>query len=72
VPTRALWQRCRAKASFQPVKFCTGQSKGSGRFLKKAAQKFFSLWALGAETARAQSNKVFLLLFVHKKQRFLP
>jgi hypothetical protein len=41
--------------------------QGSGRFLKKAAQKLFRLWAGGAETAQAQSDKVFLLLFVHKK-----
>jgi hypothetical protein len=41
--------------------------KESGRFLKKAAQKLFRLWASGAETARAQTNKDSLLLFVHKK-----
>jgi hypothetical protein len=41
--------------------------KESSRFLKKAAQKLLVNWACGAQTARAQSNKVFLLLFVHKK-----
>ena len=43
------------------------QSKVRGRFLKKAAQKFLRFWACGAATARAQTSKVFLLLFVHKK-----
>jgi hypothetical protein len=28
---------------------------------------FFALRACGAETAQTQNNKVFLLLFVHKK-----
>jgi hypothetical protein len=50
--------------------------KGSGRFLKKAAQKLLLLGplrvALSAPQATAQINKVFLLLFVHKKKRFLP
>jgi hypothetical protein len=41
--------------------------KGSSRFLKKAAQKFLLTWAGGREPARAQINKVFLLLFVRKK-----
>jgi hypothetical protein len=35
--------------------------------LKKAAQKLSSNWAGGRETSTAQINKVFLLLFVHKK-----
>jgi hypothetical protein len=35
--------------------------------LKKAAQKLSSRWDWGGETSTAQSNKVFLLLFVHKK-----
>jgi hypothetical protein len=35
--------------------------------LKKAAQKLFQSWADAGETSAAQSNKVFLLLFVHKK-----
>jgi hypothetical protein len=35
--------------------------------LKKAAQKLFVARASGAETSTAQANKVFLLLFVHKK-----
>jgi hypothetical protein len=38
-----------------------------GRFLEKAAQKLLQLWAGGVETSTAQSSKVFLLLFVHKK-----
>jgi hypothetical protein len=41
--------------------------KESSRFLKKAAQKFLFIWARGRETSTAQINKVFLLLFVHKK-----
>ncbi|HTJ89327.1 MAG TPA: hypothetical protein VL356_04010 [Acidocella sp.] len=43
-------------------------AKESGRFLKKAAQKLLLLWASGSETSTAQVNKVFLLLFVHKKK----
>jgi hypothetical protein len=39
----------------------------SGRFLEKAAQKFLLVLAGGSETSTAQTNKVFLLLFVHKK-----
>jgi hypothetical protein len=34
--------------------------------LKKAAQKLFDFEPVGAETA-ALVNKIFLLLFVHKK-----
>jgi hypothetical protein len=46
------------------------REEGSGRFLKKAAQKL--LFALGHGLYRRQClwpsiNKVFLLLFVHKK-----
>jgi hypothetical protein len=41
--------------------------EGRGRFLKKAAQKLFRLWAGGREASTAQVKKVFLLLFVHKK-----
>jgi hypothetical protein len=41
----------------------------SGRFLKKAAQKLLRLWAGDRETSTAQIDKVFLLLFVHKKKR---
>jgi hypothetical protein len=44
---------------------------GSGRFLKKAAPKLLPVWAGGVETSTAQVNKVFLLLFVHKKKSFL-
>jgi hypothetical protein len=36
-------------------------------FLKKAAQKLSLSWACGSETSKAQSKKVLLLLFVHKK-----
>jgi hypothetical protein len=45
------------------------QTKESGRFLKKAAQKLCSAgpWALSPTPPPAQINKVFLLLFVHKK-----
>jgi hypothetical protein len=46
------------------------QGQESGRFLKKAAQKFLfyaGLWALSPVQPIAQHNKVFLLLFVHKK-----
>jgi hypothetical protein len=35
--------------------------------LKKAAQKLLLCWAGGGETGTAQTDKVFLLLFVHKK-----
>jgi hypothetical protein len=47
----------------------SGSSVGqeSGRFLKKAAQKLLFAWVCGSETSTAQINKVFLLLFVHKK-----
>jgi hypothetical protein len=41
--------------------------KESGRFLKKAAQKPLLARARGVETSTAQTNKVFLLLFVHKR-----
>ena len=43
--------------------------EGSGRFLKKAAQKLLFMLGLGvaATTRMAKVNKVFLLLFVHKK-----
>jgi hypothetical protein len=45
----------------------------SSRFLKKAAQKLFRYagpWALSAPPPMTQHNKVFLLLFVHKKKSF--
>jgi urease accessory protein len=35
---------------------------------EKAAQKFFRNWARGSATSTAQIEKVFLLLFVHKKK----
>jgi hypothetical protein len=42
--------------------------KESRRFLKKAAQKPLLAWACGVEISTPQTNKVFLLLFVHKKK----
>jgi hypothetical protein len=42
--------------------------KGSGRFLKKVAQKLLLAWASGVGASTAPSKKVFLLLFVHKKK----
>jgi hypothetical protein len=44
--------------------------KKSGRFLKKAAQKFCSHGACGIETAWAKRSRK--LLFVHKKKPSLP
>jgi hypothetical protein len=41
--------------------------KERGRFLKNAAQKLLLFWARGAETARAQFKKSFLLLFFKKE-----
>jgi hypothetical protein len=34
---------------------------------EKSGAKTFSNWAGGSETSTTQVNKVFLLLFVHKK-----
>jgi hypothetical protein len=48
--------------------------KESSRFLKKAAQKLFGhagSWALSPTKPITRINKVFLLLFVHKKKSFL-
>ena len=45
--------------------------KESGRLLKKAAQKLLFMLGHGhvsPTTPKAQINKVFLLLFVHKKK----
>ncbi|HEY1858308.1 hypothetical protein [Acidocella sp.] len=42
----------------------------SGRFLKKSGAKIFGYagsWAMPPTTPMTQINKVFLLLFVHKK-----
>jgi hypothetical protein len=39
--------------------------------LKKAAQKLFFAWACGAETARAQMNKVFCY-FLFTKSSLSP
>jgi hypothetical protein len=49
------------------------QRQESGRFLKKAAQKLLLCWAMGVSPTApmAQINKVFLLLFVHKKKSLL-
>jgi hypothetical protein len=46
-----------------------GNKEESGRFLKKAAQKLYSAgsWAVAPTQPMTQHNKVFLLLFVHKK-----
>ncbi|HEY1856242.1 hypothetical protein [Acidocella sp.] len=46
----------------------------SSRFLEKSGAKTFAPlepWALSATKPMTQSNKVFLLLFVHKKKSFL-
>jgi hypothetical protein len=50
--------------------FVTFRRVGSGRFLKKAAQKLLLCWVMGfvADKPMAQIHKVFLLLFVHKKK----
>jgi hypothetical protein len=45
----------------------SSESNVRGRFLKKAAQKLFRNWVRGVSASTAQFNKVFLLLFVHKK-----
>jgi hypothetical protein len=45
----------------------SGLEQESSRFLKKAAQKLPKIWARDVSTPQAQTNKVFLLLFVHKK-----
>src|ERR1700723_2196442 len=43
-----------------------------GSIKESKRRKNFGLgWARGIEMARAEVNKVFLLLFVHKKKRFL-
>jgi hypothetical protein len=41
--------------------------KENGRFLKKAAQKFWLNWDCDAETSTAQINKA-LLLLIHQKK----
>jgi hypothetical protein len=46
----------------------------SRRFLKKAPQKLLLCWVMGCVDDNAHGPhkiKVFLLLFVHKKKRFL-
>jgi hypothetical protein len=45
--------------------YTTGKRKWP--LFKKSGQKLLLAWARGSETSTAQTNKVFLLLFVHKK-----
>jgi hypothetical protein len=49
------------------------RSKASGSFLKKEPKNFWSFWGMGFDgiNAHGPALKVFLLLFVHKKKRFL-
>jgi hypothetical protein len=49
------------------ARFASASVQAGDRFLKKAAPKLFRDWARTGETSTAQINKVFLLLFVHKK-----
>jgi hypothetical protein len=42
-------------------------AEGSGRFLKKAAQKFLLIWAGRAETSTAQFKKGFFAPFCSQK-----
>jgi hypothetical protein len=42
--------------------------QGSGSFLKERTKKRFPLARMPVFLARAQTDKVFLLLFVHKKK----
>jgi hypothetical protein len=41
--------------------------QGSGRFLKKAAQKLFLVWAGSGETSTAQVKKVFCFFLFTKR-----
>jgi hypothetical protein len=54
-------------ASSEPDRFSLKQ-EGSRFFEKKRRKKLLFAWAHGNETSTAQSQKVFLLLFVHKKK----
>jgi hypothetical protein len=47
--------------------FLWGKQESSRFFEKKRRKKLLLFWACGVETSTAQINKVFLLLFVHKK-----
>jgi hypothetical protein len=47
----------------------TDQIKTSGRFLKKAAQKFLFAWAGGAETSTVPKEQSSLLLSVNKRKQ---
>jgi hypothetical protein len=49
------------------------RAKGKAFFFAKKNQKNAATWGMGAGpiTPQAQSKKVFLLLFVHKKKRLL-
>jgi hypothetical protein len=50
------------------VRLRSDKYKERSRFFEKKRRKKLSLiWATGGETSTAQINKVFLLLFVHKK-----
>ena len=54
-------------AALEPDRF--GWKQESSRFFeKKRRKKLLLLWAGGVATSTAQMNKVFLLLFVHKKK----
>jgi hypothetical protein len=48
---------------------CSLQARKEVAAFKKAAPKFLLIWVMGvvADNAMTQINKVFLLLFVHKK-----
>jgi hypothetical protein len=47
------------------------KKKGRGRFLKKAAQKPLLVWSRDVEAPLAQIKKVFLVLFLQKKNGLL-
>jgi hypothetical protein len=51
----------------EPDRFSLKQ-QGSRFFGKKRRKKLLFAWARGNETSTAQNNKVFLLLFAHKKK----
>ena len=76
VPVRIALDHVPAGTKLIAGMTCTvviGGTKGSGRFLKKAAPKTFLLWACGARTPRGPAyQKVFALLFFTKSGRLLP
>jgi hypothetical protein len=53
----------------EPDRFSLKQEE-SRFFEKKRRKKLLFGWACDGETSTAQSQKVFLLLFVHKKKSF--